>query len=225
METTLTRVPKGTFVMQATPLANTLVSLGITPFDPESVDAYKAAMVEKHPPSFWYEHREKIESSVEVLRAVTAIVILICVAVAALSFAGFVVTGVSEQLFDTNLHSEIYGSVMVGSIVLGCISGLMFTHLDKLADGDITIPVRGPAQWRTLPFDFYRRLGKMGIPPDVERMQQQISSMFPGARFDVDELQQGEYPLDPFLVVSDSESNERYYVAQWGEPLFQNKRS
>lgn len=212
MQTTLAQIPEDTLVFKNTRLTGALIEANGRPFDPETVAAYQAEMVERHPPSLWYKCRNVIQSFMRYLAVISLLI-------AGTALCAVVLTGLSviiSSFSPAGVGSADFGWCLL-SLQVFLVALLAFCILGFTASCQIL--VRGPAKWHTVELESYLTSGKK-IPPEAAAMRQQIADRFPGAVFTVEELRQGVFDLDPFLVVSDLETGEEYYIYQWDEPLF-----
>lgn len=216
MQSTLKQLPKDSGILNATELGTTLVLEDCSPFSEESVKIYKDEMVAKHPASFWYRNRVLFQKYVGVCGAVgeDGLKFGMYVGLVALCVAVLNLNAGQQPLFTS---SFFMGALVFCAWTICCLFLLM---VERLAD---KITLRGPASWKRDTLYQYRLSGK-DIPKDAHEMAQNIKSTFPRAIFWVEELVQDSVVLDPFLYVMDPKTNERHYIAQWNEPLFQKTK-
>ena len=171
------------------------------PYTEESVEAYKAAQIQKAAPRFW-ERERFLVGMFRVLNDLVIIGILGSVFLA-LAAIGCVV-------FE---HDDPFGRVMTISVVLVvfmgltalCLwSGIVWSKLELIKD---------PAKWYMDPYQ------EGDAPTKIDRLALMIARRFRRkARVYRDALYQNFRTLDPFLVVR--YKNRDYYIAVWDESSF-----
>ena len=190
------------------PLRRALDDLGVTPFNNDSVAAYKQVKARNETPWLWW---------LKPLRVVAARVLDLCA------------TFLPDRVFITMMILMVmscvalpigggvaltYGFTLLGTtlLVLGMLP--IGVAVDCARAPFIGITVKGRARWRLVGYDDYRR-----IPPQIQGVAARLRQRCPEVTLLVDELHQDEVPLDPFLIAK--LGDETYTIAVWDEDGFE----
>jgi len=203
------RVMEAKVKINATPLQKVLRSLNIEPFSKESVEKYKKAKLQQVLESsspVYYKH-PRLYSFLE-------LVLRVCMA-----FAGFcILFSLITILADNTAQPEfktttkiIFFTSSLGSLLLFAIIYLVVPKRPELVWNLTSIGGGGWGQEY-----------KKEIPTFALMQMVAVKKRLPSALFFIDEIvdPQSIRKTDPFLVVSDKDRTETFYIEVWLGPGF-----
>ena len=183
---------------QTTSLEEALMELGLSAFEPCSVEKYKERMASRATPFM---------SKAWILGG-RLLLILSCLGVVGGLLC--VVIGAITSIFTSAAPPFIIG----GGIVFFC--SLITLRFAFILVEDVKVTV---AQWELLNFEYYTGV----IPEFALQTVNDLRERFPAICFGIDELSYKNVSIDPFLVVMNAGGGHAY-IEVWNEPGFIKKR-
>ena len=183
-----------------------LVQMGVRPFEPDSVHAYKAAQVKRHT-TWWRFDLQELRAYVKDAREHSDDDGLLVNIV----FSLVVVAGVAGVVSFFNPLLPWWTYALVAAAALGVAGRMLWIEAE-----DFGLPFirRDVAYWDCTAFDEFA--GRR--PEQINRIAERVRLGIPGAKLSVLELRRGEEVLDPFLLVS--RGTHSHYIEVWDEAGF-----